>query len=208
MKKLLLIFSLFACSAHAEGPLFSHKDPSIQQEFDNVYQDFRTRFAPLLGGTSGQFFISRGSGSTAQFNTVPYIVRVSTGTASQTLTNNSTGYRDTGLSASITPKSASNKIVVLVSQAAYAHSDLVNDVRLLRDSTGLGNYMGHYTNTGDADINGAQISVLYFDAPNTTSAVTYKTQFRSTGAGGTVGIGGDGTTAYLSYMILVEIAGL
>lgn len=40
MKKLLLIL-LFPSFAFCEGPLFRQQEPSLQQEFENVYQDLR-----------------------------------------------------------------------------------------------------------------------------------------------------------------------
>lgn len=39
MKFLFLLFLVSPC--FAEGPLFRHKSPPIQQEFENVYQDLR-----------------------------------------------------------------------------------------------------------------------------------------------------------------------
>lgn len=42
MKKLLFLIAFFSSLAFAEGPIYRHKDPATNQEFQNVYQDIRT----------------------------------------------------------------------------------------------------------------------------------------------------------------------
>ena len=136
----------------------------------------------------------------------------------------STTYADTGLSASITPSSTSNKILVLISQsispvggASVGYGFQTNaGVQLLRGATVLttpasdsgGKYTVGYS-TGAAPSSGylvlwTMVSVNYLDSPSTTSSVTYKTQF----AKGTSGMGtvyandyGGGST-----ITLMEIA--
>ena len=93
----------------------------------------------------------------------------------------------TGLSVSITPSSASNKILVLMDVKLGTASNVGNQVRLMRSSTAI--YIGDadstrqrstYT-TGD-DPNDQFILQgvgIFLDSPNTTSATTYKVQMLS-----------------------------
>jgi hypothetical protein len=92
---------------------------------------------------------------------------------------------DTGLTASITPTSASSKILVLVFQNGLfktsASTNTCIDLKLLRGATNLldPNFIGAALETGTNSTNVASASVAYLDSPATTSSTTYKTQFRS-----------------------------
>ena len=119
------------------------------------------------------------------------IIQIKQAFKGNTFTTTSGSFVDvTGLSVSITPSSASNKILVLVSicgqgRPAYAR----NIPRLVRDSTPIGNS----TDAGDRiagfgqmyqgedGTNVATNSIEFLDSPATTSSVTYKTQFCSIG---------------------------
>src|SRR6185436_5241295 len=67
MKKLLFIL-LLAYPCFAEGPEFRHKDTFVQQEFDNVYQDLRTKISSPLNISSGT--INNFSASTIVASTI------------------------------------------------------------------------------------------------------------------------------------------
>lgn len=56
MKILMLIF-LFAAIGYCEGPLFRQKDPVTQQEFENAYQDLRSKSAAVQFRTKAQLLI-------------------------------------------------------------------------------------------------------------------------------------------------------
>jgi hypothetical protein len=100
----------------------------------------------------------------------------------------STTYADSGLSLSITPSSASSKVLALVNfatgstrAAAYAASK----IRFMRDSTEIV-VMGGGTHNQAIYFEGNTMtytlirdifSFNYLDSPATTSAVTYKVQF-------------------------------
>ena len=107
-----------------------------------------------------------------------------------TQANNSTStYADTGLSATITPSSASSKILVFANQAGLKKSagntENAVSVRLLRGATEIvADYAGFagYTGTLLLLYSGSAASVTYLDSPATTSATTYKTQFKNGGA--------------------------
>jgi hypothetical protein len=95
------------------------------------------------------------------------------------VTNSTTTYADTGLTASITPTSATSKILVLVSQPTYkgaGNAGSGTNVKVLRGATDLGalGYGLGYTNTSVG--NSVPASISYLDSPATTSSTTYKTQ--------------------------------
>ena len=105
---------------------------------------------------------------------------VKTDTATTTSTNT---FVDTGLSVSITPSSASNKILV-IANLSFSAGDRQNIAwRLVRDSTDL--YMGdaasNRTRASGAvrvadhqDAEHQNCTSVFLDSPNTTSATTYK----------------------------------
>jgi hypothetical protein len=154
--------------------------------------------------------------------TVLQVVTVGYGSSASTT---STSYVDTGLSATITPRSASNKILVIVSQginpvggASVGYGYQVNaGVQLLRGATTLitpaGDSGGKYStgfSTGIAPVAGTItqwqiVTMNYLDSPASTSAQTYKTQF-ALGTSG-MGIVYANDSAGGSYITLMEIAG-
>jgi hypothetical protein len=95
----------------------------------------------------------------------------------------STSYIDvTGLSVSITPSSASNKILVIVTTN---HSNAVDDslMQLVRNSTVIGSGTSGTVRNGfsmyasGTSINSTMACCINFlDSPSTTSATTYKIQ--------------------------------
>ena len=107
------------------------------------------------------------------------VINASTGTDT---TNSTTTYADTTLTATITPTSNTSKVLVLVSQNAgknIGNNDSYCWLRLLRGATDLGVFFaGPFTQTSlyVLSITG---STSYLDSPATTSATTYKTQFKN-----------------------------
>jgi hypothetical protein len=87
---------------------------------------------------------------------------------------------DTGLSATITPTSASNKIVIFVNQNGLRKVSGTADFGLLfpvlRGSTAIANFGGNTLWTGDTGTSSADAGGVFIDSPATTSPVTYKTQ--------------------------------
>jgi len=127
-------------------------------------------------------------------------------------TSTSNTYADTNLTASITPTSASNRILVIVSQSCDfsttgAQSIAIQGLRILRDASVIFTDDRAYgpslaANTG---INSwtSRVSLVYVDSPATTSSTTYKTQFnRITAGDGTVKVQ---TSASPSTITLMEI---
>jgi hypothetical protein len=124
-------------------------------------------------------------------------------------TNDTTGWVDiTGLSVSITPISASNKILVFVDTVLGASTSTAAQSRLLRGSTPIyeadaaGSRPSSLTQiyAGATEYFSARTGGTFLDSPATTSATTYKLQLASSGAGTAVYVnrtsGDRNTTGY------------
>jgi len=94
---------------------------------------------------------------------------------------NSTSYTDiSGFSASITPTSATSKILVMVS-ANVSHSTPTGGyLALLRGSTNITSPNGFWFYAGNANTNygGMAAIINLLDSPATTSSTTYKMQWK------------------------------
>jgi hypothetical protein len=118
------------------------------------------------------------------------VVNASTNTA-VTVSNNT--FTDTTLTATITPSAATSKVLVLVSQSGGSKSNqnLANAItlRLMRGATSILEFVkfGNYTGATER-LSGMSFSCNYLDSPNTTSAVTYKTQLANNNNGASVGV--------------------
>lgn len=106
------------------------------------------------------------------------------------VTNSTTSYSDTGLTLNITPSATSSKILVNVSQHMFIEDGQSNGtsgaLRLNGSSDGLiaiGNICRRYPDTIQQM---EQVPLYFLDSPNTTSAVTYKTQFKLQSGGAIV----------------------
>ena len=110
------------------------------------------------------------------------VLQVVQGTTSTISTSTSSSYQDSNLSVSITPASASNKVLIIVSQPIAKSSSASNTAlkwRLMRDSTEIfvvGDNLLQTSNTTELNM---VFPLNYYDTPNTTSLITYKTQIAS-----------------------------
>jgi hypothetical protein len=173
----------------------------------------------LLGSTSGyseiqapaaagdQTFTLAGTGGVLdRLERTGNILQVVNATYS-TLTSSATStWIDTGLTASITPTSASNKVLVLISQNGCAKdtNNTFLTLKLLRGSTDVIVIEGQASFNGVTTANSiGSISTAYLDSPATTSSVTYKTQFRSGGNATKVEVQASSST---STITLLEVA--
>lgn len=103
----------------------------------------------------------------------------------------STSYVDTGLSVTITPTSATSKVLILIANPAYiansASASAVNGgFQLVRASTNIVTLNGVMQQNINAN-NGAMANAFnysYLDSPATTSATTYKLQQKVDNANG------------------------
>jgi hypothetical protein len=160
-----------------------------------------TTAGDLIKGTGSGTFDRLGIGSSGQVLTVTAgapawqtpagggkVLQVVSSTYNTQTINSTISYADTGLTATITPSSATSKILCLVNQSGILKvggTDNACYVQLLRGGSSIIEFekAGGYTNT--SSYNGvASASTAYLDSPATTSATTYKTQFKSEEAGG------------------------
>ncbi len=163
----------------------------------------------LQNQLSGMDYSSMPTGSVLQV--------VNGGTSTAVITTATGTYIDTGITATITPKSTSSKIVVLINICGMwrASGNAWNriGIKILRDSTAIAGGSGgdalaqHWdNNTTENRAVGAMYTA--YDSPNTTSATTYKVQFQvealSAGAGASVQRQGNSGQ---SNIFLYEIAG-
>jgi hypothetical protein len=145
---------------------------------------------------------------------VPFgVVQVVEGTTTTATQIASTSYADTTLTASITPKFATSKVFVMVSQSVRPQAQNTGYqeayLQLLRAATVLRDFgiviSAHSAVGGDGFASAtATVAVSYLDSPATTSSVTYKTQGK---VGSTVNTGSANYQVGSAYstMTLFEI---
>ena len=144
---------------------------------------------------------------------------VSFTTQTKTIINSGTTFVDTGVTATITPKFATSKILILSYHSVNFSNFAGNgdtggwSIRLLRGNTviknGSTNGSDHYISVpsessyivfNDPDF------MQHFDSPNTTSAVTYKTQANESNSEINIQINGNDSFNVDSSMILMEVS--
>jgi hypothetical protein len=134
---------------------------------------------------------------------------VSTTYSTQATTGLNT-YTDSNLTLSITPTLSTSKVLVLITQpggcfVSGAATAISLYVKLMRGATDLTSTVTPQLFAGGASSGAletaANVCFSYLDSPATTSATTYKTQFKA-GNGGTAIVQPNGS---LSSIILMEI---
>jgi hypothetical protein len=105
------------------------------------------------------------------------VLQVVQGVSNANVSSTSTAYADANLSATITPSSTSSKILVLVSQTGFSNGAQDVNFNIVRESTQIveTRYQSKYTSQEFAGN-----FLNYLDSPATTSALTYKTQVKTT----------------------------
>ena len=126
------------------------------------------------------------------------ILQVVNATAtSQTITS-STSFADTALSASITPSSTSNKVLVWTFSNVEVSGSASGYITFDRDGTTLTGNNGFGV---IQDNNGAKNSSFHFlDTPSSSSALTYKVQIRTSNAAVNVHHNPNGAKAAITLM--------
>jgi hypothetical protein len=187
-----------------------------------------------LDDTDGSMYVyytDPGGGSSSWIGAVSRsggILQVVSTTKTDTFTTTSSSYVDvTGLSATITPRSTSSKILVVSSVSLGVSTSTTGEsggARLVRNSTPLaiGDVVGSRyqasaspgtSTVGQFDNLLINHSVTFLDSPSTTSTVTYKIQAVNPSADTTTvnRTGVDGNTANTprtaSSITLIEVAG-
>jgi len=146
------------------------------------------------------------------------VLQVVQGGRTTRVTHNSSTYGDVGVTATITPRSSSSKILIqLTGTLSNANASNLCLIRLFRGSTQIGSGTGGGTSNYNSFMSMLQdtttytfsgISGSFLDSPSTTSATTYKIQLAA--YNGTAVMGGrpDNTNvATPTLLTLMEIAG-
>ena len=156
-------------------------------------------FSRLAVGTNGYTIVADSAETTGlkwAAASSGAVAQVKSTTKTDTFTMSSQTYADiTGLSVSITPTSASNKILIIASVNFNGDAGVSGaGARLMRGSTaiGIGDTASSRTPATSGGVQGADddypgsSSLTFLDSPATTSATTYKVQVRGTGGGAAV----------------------
>lgn len=163
----------------------------------------------LALGTAGQVLAVNSGATAPEWKTISSgaVVKVVSATTSTSASSSSTTYADTNLTATITPTSASNKILVIVSQngCSKTSGNTGNSLglRLVRTSTTIAQIAVEAGYNGSSSFHMVgSVSIAYLDSPATTSATTYKTTFNNAVNASSVNVQGDGS---LSTITLIEV---
>ena len=183
---------------------------------DLVYGTGADTFTKLALGTANQV-LTVNAGATAPEWKTPAgggkVLQVVQATyATQTIIT-STSYTDSGLSATITPSSATSKILILVNQNLLANRETTifdGAVDLRRGNTSI--YLQEFANGIAAATQGSPAYIqqrhyhnaTYLDSPATTSATTYKTMGKLATAANSAQLVFQQNNA-IGTMILLEI---
>ena len=157
-------------------------------------------------GTDGQTLVADSSTATglkwATASGGGKVLQVVNGTTSTVTSSSSTTYVDTTLTATITPTLATSKILVLIAQQVSKNSNnAANSVNMatFRDATKILEHLDiGYTGTAIFTVD--MYSINYLDSPATTSATTYKTQFRNSVASTNVTVQPNSSTSSITLL--------
>jgi hypothetical protein len=168
--------------------------------------------APAIAGST-TLTLPTTSGTLVTSNAMPTgsVLQVVQGSFTTQVSTSSSTYSDTGITATITPSSASNKILVFSSVLGCLKqiSNTKIGLRLVRNSTTVDTFStetGRSTDYGaNAQVDVGTISSVNLDSPATTSATTYKIQFASVANTSNIQINNVNGTTVGSTITLMEI---
>ena len=141
-----------------------------------------------------------------------HVIQVVQGTYASFTNTTSSSFVDVGLSAAITPVSSSSKVLVRVAAHGIAQNGdtAKTELALLRGSTILQYALRPAFNDtgGGSDYITSSCAIEFLDSPSTTSATTYKVQFRTRDGGGSTRFNDyhTGSERSTSTITLMEIA--
>ena len=134
------------------------------------------------------------------------ILQVVASTTTTNVSNSTNVFADTTLTATITPQFTTSQILVCVTHsisktAGNAGSAVVLSV--LRDATDIGQLVGAHLLTSTTLLQIGTVAGNLLDSPATTSATTYKTQFKNLINAAAVAVNNNSSTG---TMILLEVS--
>jgi hypothetical protein len=142
-----------------------------------------TLTTPALGTPSAVNLTNATSLGKAALPTGVILQVVQTKQPASSFSTSSTTYVDvTGISLSITPRSATNTILVSIQggqNGLYVNASYTSSYNLVRNSTQLAESLGAIRETGNQS---SPCAMMYLDSPATTSAITYKMQAKVSSA--------------------------
>jgi hypothetical protein len=159
-----------------------------------------------IGSTGNVLTVASGIPSWAAPAGGGKVLQVVSATYSTVTSSSSSTFADTGLTASITPSSATSKVLVIVSQNGCSKNQTSTNqqlrIQLLRGATQIiADFAGGATYTGSSlFLYVGSCSANYLDSPNTTSSTTYKTQFRTVGNSDGVSVQSDSSTSTITLL--------
>ena len=111
------------------------------------------------------------------------VLQVVEGTLTAAFSSSNNAFHDVGLSVSITPSSASSKVLLIATCGSVmkvrSRSDSAVDFKLVRNSTTIKmTRNAGYTGSSTDENNIGSVVLTKLDSPSTTSAITYKVQGR------------------------------
>ena len=143
-----------------------------------------TLSAPAVSGTT-TLTLPATSGTIITTGNIPTgsILQVVQGITTTAVSNSSSAFANTGLTASITPSSASNKILVIINHPhclkSSTNSSHAIAFWLQKNSANLSQWATYVGYTGTAMELYFSTAYTYLDSPATTSSTTYSTTFSS-----------------------------
>lgn len=134
------------------------------------------------------------------------VLQVIYGGTTTNVSNSTSTFVDTTLTATITPQSIDSKVLVIIAQQAFknnANAENRLEIKTLRGATQIATTGALFLYSGTATFMQSTYSLCVLDSPATTSATTYKTQFQN--PNGTAAIQVQ-TNSSLSTIILMEVS--
>ena len=131
------------------------------------------------------------------------VLQVVQGSNSTQMSTTSSSLVDTGLTASITPSSSSNKVLIIVDAQGQFPANTGFGNAIIRGSTAIFQTNNYSNYDSQSTQTNTRASYCYLDSPSTTSATTYKLQVHAYNPGTIIQNDGNNKTT----MTLMEIAG-
>ena len=171
-----------------------------------------------LGNANDASALTTGTLGTARLPAGSVLQVVSVTTTSSTTNTTNTPADVTGLTASITPLSASNKVLVMVStqwELFRSSLEAAGYFLLLRGATTIFSQSANSLAMEAAPSSNGRIYIdgwyapIIVDSPSTTSSTTYKVQLAcaSTGSSGRITVNNQANNTQTASIVLMEIAG-